>query len=143
MFMSTRTPAYPIHLQQPATTKLLSTQAPQSAPSLKTAVNLVGGCQNHAEPYRKSKKRLANTPRVIPKAAPAQRLSGLEALNIIEARWLYQCERTNVTGSPRFKKQSKPTTLLPHSPLPNHKSTRVRKSSTSTSTKGCSTAKPA
>jgi len=71
-------------------------------------VNLVGGCcgttPDHIAAVVKEVSQYA--PRVVPTAVPAQRLSGLEALNIIEGKteFINVGERTNVTGSPRFKK---------------------------------------
>ncbi|MGB0415100.1 MAG: homocysteine S-methyltransferase family protein, partial [Coraliomargarita sp.] len=71
-------------------------------------VNLVGGCcgttPDHIAAVKKEVSQYA--PRPIPTAVPAQRLSGLEALNIVEGEtgFINVGERTNVTGSPRFKK---------------------------------------
>jgi 5-methyltetrahydrofolate--homocysteine methyltransferase len=71
-------------------------------------VNLVGGCcgttPDHIRQVVKEVSQYA--PRQIPSIVPAQRLSGLEALNIImgESPFINVGERSNVTGSPRFKK---------------------------------------
>jgi 5-methyltetrahydrofolate--homocysteine methyltransferase len=71
-------------------------------------VNLVGGCcgttPDHIAAIIKEVSRFP--PRVIPTVIPAQRLSGLEALNLIEGKtgFISIGERANVTGSPRFKK---------------------------------------
>ncbi len=71
-------------------------------------VNLVGGCcgttPDHIRAVVKEVSQYA--PRPIPTVVPAQRLSGLEALNIVEGEtgFINVGERTNVTGSPRFKK---------------------------------------
>ncbi|MGZ0707347.1 methionine synthase [Coraliomargarita sp. W4R53] len=71
-------------------------------------VNLVGGCcgttPGHIAAVVKEVSQYA--PRPIPTVVPAQRLSGLEALNIImgETEFINVGERSNVTGSPRFKK---------------------------------------
>ncbi|GHB99001.1 methionine synthase [Cerasicoccus arenae] len=70
-------------------------------------VNLVGGCcgttPGHIAAVVKELKQYP--PRKIPVAKPALRLSGLEALNIDESTGFVNVgERTNVTGSPRFKK---------------------------------------
>jgi 5-methyltetrahydrofolate--homocysteine methyltransferase len=71
-------------------------------------VNLVGGCcgttPDHIRAVVKEVSQYA--PRPIPTVVPAQRLSGLEALNIVqgETGFINVGERTNVTGSPRFKK---------------------------------------
>ncbi|MGK0176645.1 MAG: 5-methyltetrahydrofolate--homocysteine methyltransferase, partial [Lentimonas sp.] len=71
-------------------------------------VNLVGGCcgttPDHIRAVVKEVSQYA--PRDIPKVVPAQRLSGLEALNLIqgETEFINVGERSNVTGSPRFKK---------------------------------------
>ena len=71
-------------------------------------VNLVGGCCGITPGHiAKVKEEVSKyPPRVVPEVAPAQRLSGLEALNIIdgETGFINVGERTNVTGSPRFKK---------------------------------------
>ena len=71
-------------------------------------VNLVGGCcgttPDHIRAVVKEVSQYA--PRKVPTVAPAQRLSGLEAFNIImgETPFVNVGERSNVTGSPRFKK---------------------------------------
>ena len=71
-------------------------------------VNLVGGCcgttPDHIAAMIKEVSQYA--PRVVPTVVPAQRLSGLEAFNIImgETPFVNAGERSNVTGSPRFKK---------------------------------------
>jgi 5-methyltetrahydrofolate--homocysteine methyltransferase len=71
-------------------------------------VNLVGGCcgttPNHIAAIIKEVSQYG--PRAIPTVVPAQRLSGLEAFNIImgETPFVNVGERSNVTGSPRFKK---------------------------------------
>ena len=71
-------------------------------------VNMVGGCcgttPDHIAAIVKEVSQYA--PRAIPTVAPAQRLSGLEAFNIIlgETPFVNVGERSNVTGSPRFKK---------------------------------------
>ena len=71
-------------------------------------VNLVGGCcgttPDHIAQVIKEVSKFP--PRKLPQHKPAQRLSGLEALNIIEGEtgFINVGERTNVTGSPRFKK---------------------------------------
>ena len=71
-------------------------------------VNMVGGCcgttPEHIAAIIKDVSQYA--PRVVPTAVPAQRLSGLEAFNIVmgETPFVNVGERSNVTGSPRFKK---------------------------------------
>ena len=71
-------------------------------------VNMVGGCcgttPDHIAAVVKEVSQYA--PRTVPTAGPAQRLSGLEAFNIImgETPFVNVGERSNVTGSPRFKK---------------------------------------
>ncbi|MEO0508461.1 MAG: methionine synthase [Verrucomicrobiota bacterium] len=71
-------------------------------------VNLVGGCCGTTpEHIAKVKEEVSKfPPRIVPQPKPAQRLSGLEALNIVEGEtgFINVGERTNVTGSPRFKK---------------------------------------
>ena len=71
-------------------------------------VNLVGGCCGTTPDHIAAviKEVSQYKPRAIPTAGPAQRLSGLEALNIVdgETGFINVGERTNVTGSPRFKK---------------------------------------
>ncbi|HCR29975.1 MAG TPA: methionine synthase [Opitutae bacterium] len=71
-------------------------------------VNMVGGCcgttPEHIASVVDECRRFKS--REIPTVNPGQRLSGLEALNIVqgEAPFVMVGERTNVTGSPRFKK---------------------------------------
>ncbi|MGC6424388.1 MAG: methionine synthase [Lentimonas sp.] len=71
-------------------------------------VNLVGGCCGTTPEHIAAVKAVVSKfpPRKVPTVKPAQRLSGLEALNIIEGEtgFINVGERTNVTGSPRFKK---------------------------------------
>lgn len=71
-------------------------------------VNLVGGCCGTTPDHIRAVVHEVRTfsPRKIPVAKPALRLSGLEPLNIVagESPFTYVGERTNVTGSPRFKK---------------------------------------
>ena len=71
-------------------------------------VNLVGGCCGTTPDHIAAVKKEVSQypPRKIPEVKPAQRLSGLEAFNIIdgETGFVNVGERTNVTGSPRFKK---------------------------------------
>ncbi len=71
-------------------------------------VNLVGGCcgttPEHISSMIKECGRFE--PREIPSVEQGQRLSGLEPLNIVQgdSPFIMVGERTNVTGSPRFKK---------------------------------------
>ncbi|MEO0794830.1 MAG: methionine synthase [Verrucomicrobiota bacterium] len=70
-------------------------------------VNLVGGCCGttpaHIGAVIQELKQYP--PRKIPEIKPALRLSGLEAFNIdSDSPFINVGERTNVTGSPRFKK---------------------------------------
>ena len=71
-------------------------------------VNLVGGCcgttPEHISSMIKECGRFE--PREIPSVKQGQRLSGLEPLNIVQgdSPFIMVGERTNVTGSPRFKK---------------------------------------
>ncbi|MGB0409659.1 MAG: methionine synthase [Opitutales bacterium] len=70
-------------------------------------VNLVGGCCGTTpEHIRKVVEEVSQyQPRTIPGLNEASRLSGLEAYNIPdEHSFVMVGERTNVTGSPRFKK---------------------------------------
>ncbi|MGJ8637807.1 MAG: methionine synthase [Opitutaceae bacterium] len=71
-------------------------------------VNLVGGCCGTTPGHIAAVKAEVSQyePRKVPTVKPAQRLSGLEALNIIqgETGFINVGERSNVTGSPRFKK---------------------------------------
>ncbi len=71
-------------------------------------VNMVGGCCGTTPDHLRAVIREASKykPRSVPVIGPAQRLSGLEAFNIVEDEtpFVYVGERTNVTGSPRFKK---------------------------------------
>ncbi|MCG8599957.1 MAG: methionine synthase [Verrucomicrobiales bacterium] len=70
-------------------------------------VNLIGGCcgntPEHVAAIAKVSEKFA--PREVPEAAPAMRLSGSEAYNQTDDKnYLMVGERTNVAGSPRFKK---------------------------------------
>lgn len=70
-------------------------------------VNLIGGCcgntPEHVAAIAKVSERFA--PREIPVAEPVMRLSGSEHYNhTAEKNFLMIGERTNVAGSPRFKK---------------------------------------
>ena len=71
-------------------------------------VNMVGGCCGTTPDHLRAViKEVSNyKARTVPSIIPAQRLSGLEALNIImgETPFVNVGERTNVTGSPKFKK---------------------------------------
>ena len=71
-------------------------------------VNLVGGCCGTTPDHIKAvaTKLDGMAPRPIPEIAPSLRLSGLEALNIStdSAPFLMVGERTNVTGSPKFRR---------------------------------------
>ncbi len=70
-------------------------------------VNIVGGCCG-TRPEHIAAVRAAiegQSPRVPPVPAPAMRLAGLEALNITEESLFVNVgERTNITGSARFRK---------------------------------------
>lgn len=71
-------------------------------------LNLVGGCcgttPGHIAAIAKAVEAYA--PRVVPQAIPGMRLSGLEPLVIEgqDAPFMMVGERTNVTGSPKFRK---------------------------------------
>ena len=71
-------------------------------------VNMVGGCcgttPDHLRAVIRETSQYGSRP--VPVIGLAQRLSGLEAFNIIddETPFVHVGERTNVTGSPRFKK---------------------------------------
>jgi len=71
-------------------------------------VNMVGGCCGTTPDHLRVviQEVSPHKSRSIPEIAPAQRLSGLEALNIDEGKtpFVNVGERSNVTGSPRFKK---------------------------------------
>jgi len=70
-------------------------------------VNVIGGCCGTTpEHIRALSKAVAGLPpRPIPKPAPAMRLSGLEPCNIgDDSLFVNIGERTNVTGSARFKR---------------------------------------
>ena len=70
-------------------------------------VNLVGGCCGTTPDHIRAIVEQVSQfpPRSIPENGAALRLSGLEALNIDNASGFINVgERTNVTGSPRFKK---------------------------------------
>ncbi|MAS94582.1 MAG: methionine synthase [Verrucomicrobiales bacterium] len=77
-------------------------------------VNLIGGCcgntPEHVAAIAKAAER--NAPRAVPEATPAMRLSGSETYNHTEEKnFLMVGERTNVAGSPRFKKLIKENKL--------------------------------
>jgi 5-methyltetrahydrofolate--homocysteine methyltransferase len=70
-------------------------------------VNLIGGCCGttaaHIEAIANAVK--GAEPRVVPTLSPAMRLSGLEPCNITEdSLFVNVGERTNITGSARFRK---------------------------------------
>ena len=70
-------------------------------------VNIVGGCcgttAHHIEAIADAAKGVA--PRVVPTIEPAMRLSGLEPVTITEESLFVNVgERTNITGSARFRK---------------------------------------
>ncbi len=71
-------------------------------------LNIVGGCCGTTPQHIKAiVERLSSyKPRKIPRIEPATRLSGLEPLNIKEKNdtFIMIGERTNVTGSPKFKR---------------------------------------
>lgn len=70
-------------------------------------VNLVGGCCGSTPEHIRQIAQVTApiAPRPIPVIAPACRLSGLEAFNITpESLFVNIGERTNITGSARFKK---------------------------------------
>ena len=73
-------------------------------------VNLVGGCCGTTPDHIRAVVEEVSQyePRKIPTASLAQRLSGLEAFTIAPKHsFVMVGERTNVTGSPRFKKMIK------------------------------------
>lgn len=73
-------------------------------------VNLVGGCCGTTPAHIRAITREVGryAPRKIPRQTPALRLSGLEACNIkADQSFMIVGERTNVTGSPRFRKMVK------------------------------------
>jgi len=73
-------------------------------------VNLVGGCCGTTPEHIRAVVEEVSQyePRQIPELPLAQRLSGLEAFNIAPKHsFVMVGERTNVTGSPRFKKMIK------------------------------------
>jgi len=70
-------------------------------------VNIIGGCcgttADHIAAIADAAKGVA--PRVVPEIAPAMRLSGLEPVTITEESLFVNVgERTNITGSARFRK---------------------------------------
>ena len=70
-------------------------------------VNLLGGCCGTTAPHIKAiAEAAANAaPRTVAQPGPAMRLSGLEPLNIAEESLFVNVgERTNITGSARFRK---------------------------------------
>ncbi|MEC7922881.1 MAG: methionine synthase, partial [Planctomycetota bacterium] len=71
-------------------------------------LNIVGGCCGTTPGHIRAIARRVDgcAPRAIPEAAPATRLSGLEPLKLEgeKAPLVMVGERTNVTGSPRFRR---------------------------------------
>lgn len=71
-------------------------------------VNIVGGCCGTTPAHLQAIVETTSPypPRKVPEVARITRLSGLEALNIVPGQtgFLTVGERTNVTGSPRFRK---------------------------------------
>ncbi len=70
-------------------------------------VNLIGGCCGNTPEHVAAIAKVAENfaPREVPTSPPAMRLSGSEAFNQTpEKNFLMVGERTNVAGSPRFKK---------------------------------------
>ena len=70
-------------------------------------VNVVGGCCGTTPEHIRAVARAVDgvPPRSLPRPARACRLSGLEPLNIdADSLFVNVGERTNVTGSPRFRK---------------------------------------
>ncbi|MCB1061923.1 MAG: methionine synthase [Verrucomicrobiae bacterium] len=70
-------------------------------------VNLIGGCCGNTPEHVAAIAKVAERhgPREVPVASPAMRLSGSEAFNQTpEKNFLMVGERTNIAGSPKFKK---------------------------------------
>jgi 5-methyltetrahydrofolate--homocysteine methyltransferase len=70
-------------------------------------LNMVGGCCGTTPEHIRSMVRAVAglAPRIVPRIAPACRLSGLEPLNIdANSLFVNVGERTNVTGSAKFRK---------------------------------------
>jgi len=70
-------------------------------------VNIVGGCCGTTPDHIRAIARAVagKTPRAVPAIAPRLRLSGLEAFTLVpEIPFVNVGERTNVTGSARFRK---------------------------------------
>ncbi len=105
-------------------------------------VNIVGGCCGTTpEHIRAIAAAVAGkTPRADPAIAPRLRLSGLEAFTLTPAiPFVNVGERTNVTGSARFRKLDHRRRLCrPRSPSRATRSKTARRSSTSTWTRACS-----
>ena len=77
-------------------------------------VNLIGGCCGNTPEHVAAIAKVAERqpPREVPEAKPAMRLSGSEVYNHTEDKnFLMVGERTNVAGSPRFKKLIKEDNL--------------------------------
>ena len=75
--------------------------------ALSGLVNIIGGCcgtgPEHISEFVKSVESIS--PRIIPKSLPLTKLSGLEAVTIRpESNFINIGERTNVTGSLKFKR---------------------------------------
>jgi 5-methyltetrahydrofolate--homocysteine methyltransferase len=105
-------------------------------------VNIVGGCCGTTPDHIRAIARVgAGTSAAAPaRARTALPLSGLEPLNIgDDSLFVNVGERTNVTGSAKFRKLIKAGDYAPRSTSPASRSRTARRSSTSTWTRACST----
>ena len=104
-------------------------------------VDIVGGCcGTMPDNIRAIAAAMAGkTPRQIPTIPPHLRLSGLEAFTLTPAiPFVNVGERTNVTGSARFRKYITAAITPPHSRSRATRWKTARKFSTSTWTRACS-----
>jgi Methionine synthase I (cobalamin-dependent), methyltransferase domain len=104
-------------------------------------VNIVGGCcgstPDHIRAIAEAIQGLP--PRAIPSQPPLMRLSGLEPFTLTgDIRFVNVGERTNVTGSARFRKLITAGDYAPGSRWRATRSPMAPRSSTSTWTKACS-----
>jgi Methionine synthase I, cobalamin-binding domain len=108
-------------------------------------VNIVGGCCGSTPEHIRAIVRAVagKAPRPIPRIAPRLRLSGFEPFTLTpEIPFVNIGERTNVTGSARFRKLIKAGDFAGALAVARDQVENGPRSSTSTWTKACSTRRP-
>jgi 5-methyltetrahydrofolate--homocysteine methyltransferase len=107
-------------------------------------LNIVGGCCGTTPEHIAAMSRAVAglPPRQLPEIPVACRLSGLEPLNIgDDSLFVNVGERTNVTGSAKFKRLIKEENTAKRWTLPASRWKAARRLSISTWMRGCSTPK--